>query len=188
MSTASPVTASGPPRKPPSSRSHSASATFVPTMTCGAEAASRCGRSGRRRWRSRPGWPSASWGGGRGRPGGVVVGRSVNARSEFRMGGTGRAAPDTIEFQYQAPYWYATPPQQFAMYARAYMHEHRVTAEDLGRVAIAQRAFATLNDRAIMRAPLTMDEYLESRVIVEPFPLFDCCLETDAAVALVVTT
>ena len=71
----------------------------------------------------------------------VVVWRSVNARSEFRMGGTGRAAPDAIEFQYQTPYWYATPPQQFAMYARAYMHDHGVTAEDLGRVAIAQRDF-----------------------------------------------
>ena len=61
----------------------------------------------------------------------VVVWRSVNARSEFRMGGTGRAAPDAIEFQYQTPYWYATPPQQFAMYARAYMHDHGVTAEDV---------------------------------------------------------
>ena len=58
----------------------------------------------------------------------VVVWRSVNARSEFRMGGTGRAAPDTLEFQYQAPYWFATPPQQFAMYARAYLDAYGVTA------------------------------------------------------------
>ena len=68
----------------------------------------------------------------------VVVGwRAINARSEFRMGGTGRAAPDTLEFQYQVPYGYATPPQQFAMYARAYMDEYGVTAEDLGAVAIS---------------------------------------------------
>ena len=56
----------------------------------------------------------------------VVCWRAINARSEFRMGGTGRAAPDTIEFQYQVPYGYATPPQQFAMQARAYMHEYGV--------------------------------------------------------------
>lgn len=118
----------------------------------------------------------------------VVCWRAVNARSEFRMGGTGRSAPDTVEFQYQAPYWYATPPQQFAMVARAYMHAYGVAAEDLGRVAIAQREFATHNDRAMMRAPLTMDEYLDSRMIVEPLRLFDCCLETDAAVAVVVTS
>jgi len=45
----------------------------------------------------------------------VVVWRSVNARSEFRMGGTGRPPPDQLEFQYQVPYGHATPPQQFAM-------------------------------------------------------------------------
>jgi len=118
----------------------------------------------------------------------VVVWRSVNARSEFRMGGTGRAAPDTLEFQYQAPYWFATPPQQFAMYARAYLDAYGVAPEDLGRVAVNQRAFAMLNERAVMRMPLTMDDYLESRTIVEPFRLYDCCLETDAAVAVVVTT
>jgi len=118
----------------------------------------------------------------------VVCWRAINARSEFRMGGTGRAAPDTVEFQYQVPYGYATPPQQFAMYARAYMHAYGVTAEHLGHVAIAQREYAIRNERAMMRTPLTMDDYLSSRWIVEPFRLFDCCLETDAAVALVVTT
>ena len=44
----------------------------------------------------------------------VVCWRAINARSEFRMGGTGRPPPDVVEFQYQAPYGYATPPQQFA--------------------------------------------------------------------------
>ena len=118
----------------------------------------------------------------------IVCWRSINARSGFRMGGTGRAAPDSIEFQYQSPYWFATPPQQFAMYGRAYMDKYGVTAEDLGRIAISQREFATLNPRAMMQAPLSMDDYLESRMIVEPFRLFDCCLETDAAVAVVITS
>ena len=72
----------------------------------------------------------------------VVCWRAINARSEFRMGGTGRAAPDTIEFQYQVPYGYATPPQQFAMQARAYLHAYGISPEDLGRVAINQRNYA----------------------------------------------
>jgi acetyl-CoA acetyltransferase len=118
----------------------------------------------------------------------VVCWRAVNARSEFRMGGTGRAAPDTPEYQYLTPYGHVTPPQHFAMYARAYLDRYRVHPEDLGRVAVQQRQHAMANPRAMMRTPLTMDDYLSSRWIVEPFRLFDCCLETDAAVALVVTS
>jgi acetyl-CoA acetyltransferase len=118
----------------------------------------------------------------------VVCWRAVNARSEFRMGGTDRSSPDTVEFQYQTPYGYVAPPQQFAMVARAYMSRYGITAEDLGRVAITERAHAATNERALMRAPLSMADYLASRWIVEPLRLFDCCLETDAAVALVVTT
>src|SRR5439155_26711884 len=56
----------------------------------------------------------------------VVCWRAINARSEVRMGGTDRAAPDTVEFQYQTPYGYATPPQQFAMVARTYMDAYGV--------------------------------------------------------------
>jgi acetyl-CoA acetyltransferase len=118
----------------------------------------------------------------------VVCWRSINARSEFRMGGTGRPPPDVVEFQYQTPYGYATPPQQFAMWSRAWMHRFGVTAEDLARVAIRQRAAAVDNPAAVMRSPITLDDYLSSRWIVEPFRLYDCCLETDAAVALVLTS
>jgi acetyl-CoA acetyltransferase len=118
----------------------------------------------------------------------VVCWRSINARSEFRMGGTGRAAPDTPEYQYLTPYGHVTPPQHFAMYARAYLSRYGLGPEDLGRVAVQQRRHAQANPRAMMRGPLSMEDYLASRWIVEPFRLFDCCLETDAAVALVVTS
>jgi len=118
----------------------------------------------------------------------VVCWRSVNARSEFRMGGTGRPPPDQVEFQYQVPYGHATPPQQFAMVARAYLDKYHACAEDFGAVAIAQRRYAEHNERALMRSPLTMEDYLASRWIVEPLRLFDCCLETDAAVAVVLTS
>ncbi len=118
----------------------------------------------------------------------VVCWRSINARSEFRMGGTGRPPPDVVEFQYQTPYGFATPPQQFAMWARAWMHRFGVTSDDLGGVAVRQREAAVENPAALMRAPITLDDYLASRWIVEPFRLFDCCLETDAAVALVLTS
>lgn len=118
----------------------------------------------------------------------VVCWRAVNARSETRMGGTGRAAPPGVEFQYQAPYGYLTPPQQFAMASRAYLDAFEVTPEQTGTIAVTQRRFAVDNERAIMREPIDMDAYLASRMIAEPLRLLDCCLETDAAVAIVVTS
>ncbi|MGW3349024.1 thiolase C-terminal domain-containing protein [Nonomuraea rubra] len=118
----------------------------------------------------------------------VVCYRAINARSEFRMGGTGRGLPASPEVQYQAPYGYVAPPQQFAMYARAHMLRYGTRAEHFGALAVTQRANAAKNPRALMRTPITLDDYLASRWIAEPFRLLDCCLETDGACAVVVTT
>lgn len=118
----------------------------------------------------------------------VVCYRALNARSEFRMGGTGRALVDAVETQYQAPYGYFTPPQQYAMAARAHMEQYGTTEAQLGQIAVSQRANAVENERALMREPITLDDYFASRWVVEPFRLFDCCLETDAAVAVLVTS
>ena len=111
----------------------------------------------------------------------------------MRAPSSGWAAPgdplvDAVETQYQAPYGYFTPPQQFAMAARAHMARYGTTHEQLGTVAVQQRANALSNERALMRRPMSMDDYLASRWVVEPFRLFDCCLETDGAVALVITS
>ena len=117
----------------------------------------------------------------------IVCYRALNARSGFRMGGTGRPLVDAVETQFQAPYGYFTPPQQFAMAARAHMARYGTKSEHLGQIAVQQRAFARDNERAMMRGPMTLDDYLAARFVVEPFRLFDCCLETDGAVALVLT-
>ncbi|MDX6743396.1 thiolase C-terminal domain-containing protein [Actinocorallia sp. A-T 12471] len=118
----------------------------------------------------------------------VVVYRAINARSEFRMGGTGRGAAPIFDSQYQAPYGYFAPPQQFAMYARAHMNAYGTTHEQLGAIAVRQRAYAVKNARALKRDPITLDDYLASRWIAEPFRLLDCCLETDGACAVVITS
>ncbi|HEU5158831.1 MAG TPA: acetyl-CoA acetyltransferase [Streptosporangiaceae bacterium] len=118
----------------------------------------------------------------------VVCYRAINARSEFRMGGTGRAPAPVFDVQYQAPYGYVAPAQQFAMAARAHMIRYGTTHEQFGHVAVAQRAHAARNERALKRAPITLDDYLASRWIAEPFRLLDCCLETDGGCAVVVTS
>jgi acetyl-CoA acetyltransferase len=117
----------------------------------------------------------------------VVCYRALNGRSGVRMSGSsvggGQRLPWDMQFKVSAKY--IAPAQEIAMAARAHMLKYGTTNEDFGRIAILSRTHALDNERAMMRTPMTMDDYLASRWIVEPFRKFDCCLETDGAVAVV---
>jgi acetyl-CoA acetyltransferase len=69
------------------------------------------------------------------------------------------------------------------------MHRYPVTEEHLAEVALSTRENANRNPRAIMhRKPLSREAYFSSRMIATPFRLYDCCLESDGACAVVITT
>jgi len=76
----------------------------------------------------------------------------------------------------------------YAMAARRHMHHYGTTDDDLAAVAVAQREWATLSPLATMRTPITVDDHHASRWIAEPLRLLDCCLVSNGAVAVVVTT
>lgn len=118
----------------------------------------------------------------------VVCYRALNGRSGYRMGATGRAPLASGEDQYLVSQGANAPVTRYAMAARAHMMQYGTTETQLGRVAVNQRRNASMNSRAIMRAPLEMEDYLASRWIAEPLRLYDCCLETDGACAVVITT
>jgi acetyl-CoA acetyltransferase len=90
---------------------------------------------------------------------------------------------------YTLPFGVFGPPIAYAMVMRRHMHRFGTTAEHMGHVAVTTRAHAARNPRAVMGArPMTMVDYLASRMVSDPFRLFDCCLENDGACAVVVTT
>ncbi|MFP6626258.1 MAG: transporter [Deltaproteobacteria bacterium] len=95
----------------------------------------------------------------------------------------------TIARDFYLPYGLVAPPQWYALMARRHMHEFGTTSEQLGCIAVAMRKHAQLNDNAVMQGKtMTMDDYLSSPMVTDPYRLFDCCLETDGAAAIIVTT
>ena len=82
-----------------------------------------------------------------------------------------------------------TPASWVAMAAQRYLHETGATSEDLGRVAVADRKHAATNPKAwFYEQPITLEDHQNSRFIVEPLHLLDCCQETDGGQALVVNS
>lgn len=80
------------------------------------------------------------------------------------------------------------PGQALALQARRHMHEYGTRREAFGEVVLASRAVAANRETALRRKPLTMDEYLASPMLADPLCRLDFCLETDGALAFVVTS
>ena len=122
----------------------------------------------------------------------VVVYRAMNGRSGQRngQGVSGQiVTSDLVHWSWYQVYGMLTPGSWIAMIANKYMNKYDVTAEDLGRVAISQRNYAVTNPRAFgYQKPLTMEEYLASKMIASPLRLYDFCQESDGGCALLITS
>lgn len=79
-------------------------------------------------------------------------------------------------------------PERYALAARRHMETYGTTSEQLGSVAVSTRAWAEMNPMAQMRDPITLDDHQESRMIADPLRLFDCCIVSNGAVAIIVTS
>jgi len=117
----------------------------------------------------------------------VLCFRAMNGRSGFRLGGGRELAAHGVT-QFTAPYGWITYPQAMAMWCRRHMIKYGTTKEQLGSIAITVREHALANERAMVRKPLSMDDYMTARGIVDPFGLYDICLESDGACAALVTS
>lgn len=120
----------------------------------------------------------------------VVIYRALNGRSGMRFGAGNRrgGGGDETYDEFYVPYGMLAAGHVFALMANRYALEYGLTPEQLGSIAVTQRAHANASPRAQMHGrTLSMEDYLAARMISTPLRLFDFCLETDGACAFVVT-
>jgi acetyl-CoA acetyltransferase len=119
----------------------------------------------------------------------VIVFRAL-AQGQFGRFGQGpRSNTISGDGAFTVPYGLMSPAQMFAMKVVRFMHQHGVEQSALRAISLASYHHAQHNPRAVMYGrPLDEAKYDDSRWIVEPFHLFDCCLENDGAAAMVLTS
>lgn len=116
-----------------------------------------------------------------------VVGR--NGYSGGRVTGRVQQLPQfkTVA-EYEMPVGANAPAQLYAPMARRHMELYGTKSEQLAQIAIAMRKHALLNENAIMKTPLTLEDHQNSRMIADPLRLYDCSLESDGGAALVISS
>lgn len=86
------------------------------------------------------------------------------------------------------PYGFGGPNATFALITDNYMRQYGVGRETFGKLCVAQRANALSNPHALMKTPLSLEQYLNARPISDPVHLFDCVMPCAGAEAFIVTT
>lgn len=119
----------------------------------------------------------------------VVIYRSMNGYSQSRVGGSGRAeTPVTGDELHERAYGWRTPGQWFAPTFMRHMYEFGTRPEQVAAVRVAHSKHASNNPKALHRKRVSVDDVLSSRMICTPLHLLDCCIETDNATAIIVTS
>jgi acetyl-CoA acetyltransferase len=103
---------------------------------------------------------------------------SVVGSGSSRVGGN---------MQWMVPFHAVSAANWIGVYAQRYMHDFGLTREQLGQIPLNQRRHAALYDEAIFRDPLTLDDYLDARIISYPLGLYDCDVPCDGSCAVVVS-
>ena len=120
----------------------------------------------------------------------VVIFRSMNGFSQVRIGGTGvrSAIPVAGDMMHSRAYGWQSAGQMFAPTFMRHMHDFGTTAEQVAHVRVAHSHHASNNPKAYYKKRLTVEDVVSSRMICKPLHLLDCCVETDNANAIIVTS
>ena len=120
----------------------------------------------------------------------VAIFRSMNGYSEVRIGGTGRRAAIPVGGSQllSRPYGMVSAGQSFAPVFMRHMMEYGTTSAQVAAVKVAHSKHASNNPKAYYKKRYTIEDVLNSRWICKPLHLLDCCVETDNATAIIVTS
>jgi acetyl-CoA acetyltransferase len=89
--------------------------------------------------------------------------------------------------QWSIPFRAYSAANWLAVYAQRHFHEFGTTQEQMAQIALNGRRHAALNPKAVFREPMTLEDYLASRMVSSPFRLYDCDVPVDGSTALVVS-
>jgi acetyl-CoA acetyltransferase len=120
----------------------------------------------------------------------VAIYRAMNGYSGMRIGGTGvRAAmPVAGGNLFSRSYGQTSAAQNFSPTFMRHMYEYGTTSAQVAAVKVAHSKHASNNPKALMKQRVSVEDVLNSRWIVKPLHLLDCCLETDNGTAIIVTS
>ena len=115
----------------------------------------------------------------------VCLAADTNQVDSFRqtLAGFSRFSQDAMY-----PYGFGGPNATFALITDNFMRTYGVGRESFGKLCVAQRANALSNPHALMKRPLSLDQYMSSRAISDPVHLLDCVMPCAGAEAFIVTT
>ena len=110
------------------------------------------------------------------------------------QGGGGRSGASPVDaggvtgvFQWLRPFGSVTAAVWLAPYFQRYIHDYGIQREQVAWLPVTQRANALKHGTALLPVPLSVEDYMESRIIASPFCLFDCDIPADGSTAFVVS-
>ena len=120
----------------------------------------------------------------------VVIFRAMNGYSQVRIGGTGvrSAAPVSGDMLHSRAYGWQSAGQMFALTFMRHMYDYGTKPEQVAAVKMFHSRHASNNPKALYPQRVSVEDVLNSRIIVKPLHLLDCCVETDNGTAIIVTS
>ena len=120
----------------------------------------------------------------------VAIFRAMNGYSQVRIGGTGGAgerAPLSSAGLFGRAYGLMSAGQIFSQSFMRHMYDYGTTPEQVAMVKVIHSEHASNNPKAYYKQRVTVADVLNSRMIVKPLHLLDCCVETDNGTCIIVT-